>query len=269
MIEVTQLSAISSVDAETTPSSGWIVGRRYSEFFALHQRLKERFQEVRALESDFPGRRLVGLVNAPFVDSRRASLDKYLQLLAKIPRVIESVELSLFLSKNHATSSLANGSLDFAANALTSSDDKTISNSFDSAAQSSTSAEAAYPGQGLVKTLFRGMSGVAEGLDGLIFGQSMFEVVHQRLLAQSRSSLSSSDPNLSISTLDPINVGQAVQGASLAEVKEAAAAGTTYFTEPICDLVSEIFELKRENNWLRRQAIVIILQQLLGGTIER
>jgi hypothetical protein len=40
------------------------------------------------------------------------------------------------------------------------------------------------------------------------------------------------------------------------------------FTAPICDLFIEIFELK-ENNWLRRQAIVIILQQLLGGTIER
>jgi hypothetical protein len=40
------------------------------------------------------------------------------------------------------------------------------------------------------------------------------------------------------------------------------------FTAPICDLFVEIFQLK-ENNWLRRQAIVIILQQILGGTIER
>lgn len=40
------------------------------------------------------------------------------------------------------------------------------------------------------------------------------------------------------------------------------------FTAPICDLFVEVFELK-ENNWLRRQAIVIILQQILGGAIER
>ena len=44
--------------------------------------------------------------------------------------------------------------------------------------------------------------------------------------------------------------------------------GTGSFTAPICDLFIELFDLK-ENNWLRRQAIVVILQQFLGGTIER
>lgn len=44
--------------------------------------------------------------------------------------------------------------------------------------------------------------------------------------------------------------------------------GLGSFTAPICDLFIEVFDLK-ENNWLRRQAIVIILQQVLGGTIER
>jgi sorting nexin-25 len=44
--------------------------------------------------------------------------------------------------------------------------------------------------------------------------------------------------------------------------------GTGSFTAPICDLFIEVFDLK-ENNWLRRQAIVVILQQFLGGTIER
>ncbi|KAG0369064.1 Intermediate filament protein [Gamsiella multidivaricata] len=45
--------------------------------------------------------------------------------------------------------------------------------------------------------------------------------------------------------------------------------GVTTFTEPLCDLFIELFELKEKNNWLRRQAVVIILQQVLGGTIER
>ncbi|KAF9179970.1 Intermediate filament protein [Haplosporangium sp. Z 767] len=45
--------------------------------------------------------------------------------------------------------------------------------------------------------------------------------------------------------------------------------GVTIFTEPLCDLFIELFELKEKNNWLRRQAVVIILQQVLGGTIER
>jgi sorting nexin-25 len=42
------------------------------------------------------------------------------------------------------------------------------------------------------------------------------------------------------------------------------------FTAPICDMFVELFDLKEnKNNWLRRQAIVVILQQLLGSTIER
>lgn len=41
------------------------------------------------------------------------------------------------------------------------------------------------------------------------------------------------------------------------------------FSAPICDLVLAVFELNKKNNWLRRQSIVIILQQVLGGTIER
>lgn len=42
------------------------------------------------------------------------------------------------------------------------------------------------------------------------------------------------------------------------------------FTAPICDLCIELFDLKEnKNNWLRRQAIVVIIQQFLGNTIER
>lgn len=44
---------------------------------------------------------------------------------------------------------------------------------------------------------------------------------------------------------------------------------TSPFAAPICDLVLAVFELDRRNNWLRRQAIVIILQQVLGDTVER
>lgn len=41
------------------------------------------------------------------------------------------------------------------------------------------------------------------------------------------------------------------------------------FVKPICDLFLETFELNRENNWLRGRAVVVVLHQLLGGTIER
>lgn len=41
------------------------------------------------------------------------------------------------------------------------------------------------------------------------------------------------------------------------------------FVKPICDIFLEVFELNRENNWLRGRAVVVVLHQLLGGTVER
>lgn len=40
------------------------------------------------------------------------------------------------------------------------------------------------------------------------------------------------------------------------------------FAGPICDAFLEVFDLK-ERDWLRRQAIVLLLQQVLGSTVER
>jgi sorting nexin-25 len=40
-------------------------------------------------------------------------------------------------------------------------------------------------------------------------------------------------------------------------------------TSVITDLCLELFELKEKNNWLRRQAVVLFLQQLFGDTVER
>ena len=45
--------------------------------------------------------------------------------------------------------------------------------------------------------------------------------------------------------------------------------GASSFSAPICDLLWAVFELDRKDNWLGRQAVVTILQQLLGSTIER
>ncbi|SPO26362.1 uncharacterized protein UTRI_03951 [Ustilago trichophora] len=248
-------------EASAPTARGWIVGRRYSEFWSLHQSLKERFAEVRALESDFPGKRLVGLVHAPFVDARKAALERYLQALVKLKVACESEELRLFLSQSQSAampSLVSRGSDD----AITAPQ---LSNS---SAVTPSKPSAAFPGGGLVKTLFKGMTGVAEGLDDLIgIGPSMLDVVVQRLSTQMQTK---SGTALVQGIADIDMVSQAMdKDATPAELREAAGAGTTYWTEPICDLFTELFELHEKNNWLRRQAIVILLQQLFGSTVER
>lgn len=44
--------------------------------------------------------------------------------------------------------------------------------------------------------------------------------------------------------------------------------GASTFVGPICDFLVELFGLK-DTNWLKKQAIVLIMQQFLGSTIER
>jgi sorting nexin-25 len=41
------------------------------------------------------------------------------------------------------------------------------------------------------------------------------------------------------------------------------------FVKPICDLFLEVFDLNKGSNWLKGRAVVVVLHQLLGGTIER
>jgi sorting nexin-25 len=72
LVEVQQLAV------DGTFASGWVVARRYNEFFNMHQSLKDKYQVVRNLE--FPGKRLVTSLSSSFVDTRRISLEKYLQV---------------------------------------------------------------------------------------------------------------------------------------------------------------------------------------------
>lgn len=78
-------------------------------------------------------------------------------------------------------------------------------------------------------------------------------------------------PTTAVSTLPALAVPPTLPDVSVIPGAVQPLEGETAtgsFTAPICDLFIEIFDLK-ENNWLRRQAIVILLQQVLGGTIER
>lgn len=113
-----------------------------------------------------------------------------------------------------------------------------------------------------MRTMYRSVAG---SLDDMIFGPSMLDVMLQRLVRQAAAragivGAGAGDESLVARSLAP----EALVGES--EGGETAASA---FSSPICDLVLAVFELNKENNWLRRQAVVVILQQVLGGTIER
>jgi sorting nexin-25 len=130
----------------------------------------------------------------------------------------------------------------------------------------------AFPGKDLVRNVF---TSVAESIDDMFFGPSMLDVMIQRLTRQAAefAGIVGSGVN------DEDLVAQALKTSGKTSSEDALMqlsgdlkpleGETSTFSAPICDLVLAIFELNKKNNWLRRQAIVIILQQVLGGTIER
>lgn len=118
---------------------------------------------------------------------------------------------------------------------------------------------------------------VAESIDDMFFGPSMLDVIIQRLTTQAAEFAGIVGTGIHDEDL----VAQALKasGKSTSEDTLLQLSGdlkplegetsTSTFSSPICDLVLAVFELDKKNNWLRRQAIVIILQQVFGGTIER
>lgn len=116
-----------------------------------------------------------------------------------------------------------------------------------------------------------------ESIDEVFFGPSMLDVMIGRLTRQAAefAGIVGSGVN------DEDLVTQALKASGKAAPEETLAqlsgdlkplegeTSTSAFTAPICDLILAVFELDKKNNWLRRQAIVIILQQVFGETVER
>jgi sorting nexin-25 len=130
-----------------------------------------------------------------------------------------------------------------------------------------------FSGTSIVRNVYRS---VADSIDDMVFGPTMLDVMIQRLTRQVAefAGIVGSAVNDEKLVAQALNAsGKLPSEADLmlsADLKPLdGESSTSTFSAPICDLILAIFELNEENSWLRRQAIVIILQQVLGGTIER
>ncbi|KAJ2914754.1 hypothetical protein MD484_g5650, partial [Candolleomyces efflorescens] len=241
LVEVQQLAPDGSF------SSGWVIARRYNEFLSMHNKLREKYALVKNL--DFPGKRLVPNLSGSFLDTRKQGLERYLQSVIAIPVVCESPDLKAFLSRDSPfMASQAN--------------------------QPAPKGPATFSGTDLVRNVYRS---VAESIDDMFFGPSMLDVMIQRLTRQAAefAGIVGSGVNDEELVAQALNAsGKAVPEAALLQLSGdlkplEGESITSTFSAPICDLAIAVFELNKKNNWLRRQAIVIILQQVLGGTIEK
>lgn len=178
---------------------------------------------------EFPRRRMVMKFQSEFLRKRRAALDKYLRELLLLPDVCRSRELRAFLSQ----SVIAQGQ------DLMDREDK----------------------KDMMTRLY---DSVADGMDDILGNIPVLDqisVAGQNLIAAATSQLNAM----------PLSVNEEAFPAAEAEAELNAFEDKELepFIKPICDIFLEVFGLNRGNNWLRGRAVVMVLQQLLGGTIER
>ncbi|KAF4461940.1 hypothetical protein FALBO_11257 [Fusarium albosuccineum] len=178
---------------------------------------------------DFPRRRMVMKFQSEFLRKRRTALEKYLRELLLLPEVCRSRDLRAFLSQ----SVIAQGQ-----DLLDREDKKDM--------------------------MTRLYDSVADGMDDILGNIPVLDqisVAGQNLIAAATSQLNAV----------PLNVNEDAFPAAEAEAELNAFENKELepFIKPICDIFLEVFELNKGNNWLRGRAVVVVLQQLLGGTIER
>nr|AGL95122.1 putative regulator of G-protein signaling [Epichloe festucae] len=178
---------------------------------------------------DFPRRRVVMKFQSEFLRKRREALEKYLRELLFLPDVCRSRDLRAFLSQ----------SVIIPGQDILDREDK----------------------KDIVSRLY---DSVADGMDDILGNIPVLDqisVAGQNLIAAATNQLNAMPLNLNE---DAFPAAEAEAELDAFENKESEP-----FIKPICDIFLEVFELNRGNNWLRGRAVVVVLQQLLGGTIER
>jgi sorting nexin-25 len=226
---------------ESIPAASWVVARRYSAFHDLHKRLKARYPAVKHLE--FPRRQMPMLnLQRDFLERRRIQLERYLKTLLENPAICRSRELRAFLSQQqllpHATG---------AAN------DAAVEKDF-------------------VTRIYNSVTDGMEEFLGNVPVLDQLSVAGQNLISAATSQLSMATATQAAANKDVLDVAQSAEAeAELAKYAAAASISGVDepFVKPLCDLFLEVFELNRQSNWLRGRAVVFVLQQLLGGTVER
>ena len=215
------------------PAAVWAVARRYSEFHELNKRLRARYPAVRNLE--FPRRQVVLKLQKDFLEKRKSALERYLNGLLQVPAVCRSRELRAFLSQ-HAIS--ANG---------------------DTGSEVNT--------KDFVTRIYNSVTDGMEEFLGNIPVLDQLSLAGQNIISAATTQMNT---NATPATTASLLANSSTTAAEAeAEMEAFDNRELEPFVKPICDLFLEVFELNKGNNWLRGRAVVVVLHQLLGGTIER
>ncbi|KAI9685998.1 MAG: Intermediate filament protein [Bathelium mastoideum] len=213
------------------PAAVWAIARRYSEFHELNKRLRARYPVVRNL--DFPRRQVVLKLQKDFLEKRKLALERYLNGLLQIPAICRSRELRAFLSQQAIS-----------ANGGTGSEVDT---------------------KDFVTRIYNSVTDGMEEFLGNIPVLDQLSLAGQNIISAATTQMGAT----ATTTTSPLANDFTAAAEAEAELEAFDSRELEPFVKPICDLFLEVFELNKGNNWLRGRAVVVVLHQLLGGTIER
>ncbi|KAJ3246331.1 Intermediate filament protein [Chytriomyces hyalinus] len=213
--------------------SGWIVHRKLSEFITLQQSLKLKFPFVNQYE--LPSKKMFkGLLKLrkTFIEKRRSILSDYLQNLLGNIEICKSIEFRIFICHIDIIRILYSASLP--------ANPQSISGK-------------AKKRKPFVKTLFHRLE---ENIN-------LIKRNNQGRNGGSAVGTSSRFNSVALGCSDNQNAG--IEGGP----HGLASADGTETVDALFDLITETFELKEKGNYLRRKALTLVLQHIIGGTIER
>lgn len=208
IVEVQKLAAGDVV------SAGWIVARRFSQFFQLHEYLRAKYP-LQVGQLPFPKRTTMSVLKfqqRQLVELRKAALEEYLQQLIGIPEVCHNKAFRSFLSSENFN--------------------------------------------------LRKNQPFEEKLGVVIKPRNNIEMVANKLY----NGISNTWGSVPESKVDLDNLKDMQQ--ELKQFDEMAPA-RVLFVKPICDLLISVFGLTGSKSWLRGRALIVILQQVFGTTIEK
>lgn len=196
--------------------AGWVVARRFSQFYRLNEYLKKRIPQVATIKFPKKSVQMLNFQKRQQVESRKPILQDYLQKLLQMPEVCADPAFRSFLSSE-----------DFH---FRSSGQGNSKKSLDS-----------------IFNKFYGNSGIGRRIQS--------------------SKIGDLDSSHNKEILD--NIKEMEKELKQFDEIEKLSSGNVPFVKPISDLLITIFDLGSSKSWLRGRALLVILQQVLGSTIER
>lgn len=209
VLYIIEVQRFSNTDPNTN-IAGWIIARRFSQFYKLHEYLRARYLPVGELK--FPKRTMFKLQTKQVLEARKIDLEEYLENLLKIPEVCCDRVFRSFLStenfsvrNNQANDSSKKSTVELVAN-----------------------------------TFYSGIS--------------------KRFLTNKKTPKPTET--------SPIDEGT-IQNLQDMEKELKSFEERELFIKPLINLLMTLFKLKNAKSWLRGRALLVILQQIFGTTIEK